>query len=109
MAVVDVAPGVLAAGDLHHRGVGTEAVAPSCTICPEVTATSVTLEPQAFPTVPISTPWSWVQLDGETTRLLGVIGNTQPEEVGAGVGGKRECVARLCVVRSCMCAGCLRS
>src|SRR5690242_5616792 len=61
---------------------------PSCTIVPEVTATSMTLEPQALPMVPMSTPWSCVHCDGDTTRRLGCIGNTQPSgPLGVGLLG----------------------
>src|SRR5450759_856718 len=52
---------------------------PSLTIVPEAMATSTTLEPQALPTVPMSTASSWVQLEGETTRRLGLSGKTRPE------------------------------
>src|SRR6478736_4857719 len=57
---------------------------PSCTIVPEVTATSTTFGPQALLTVPMSIPWSIVQWLGVSTRDVGVSGNTQPPAVSAG-------------------------
>ena len=51
---------------------------------PVVIATSITREPQALPTVPMSTPWSSVQDDGDSTRELGRSGNTHPDVEGAG-------------------------
>src|SRR5512142_1606722 len=51
---------------------------PSLTIVPFVTATSITFDPQALPMVPMSTPWSSVHCEGETTRDFGCSGNTQP-------------------------------
>src|SRR5947209_4499156 len=58
---------------------------PSCTIVPSATATSVTRDPHALPTVPMSTPWSSVHADGGSTRLSGLSGNTHP--LGAPVAG----------------------
>ena len=56
---------------------------PSCTIVPDVIATSITFAPQALFTVPMSTPWSSVQALGERTREIGSSGNTH-EPVPAG-------------------------
>ena len=47
---------------------------PSCTIVPEVIATSTTSGPQALLTVPMSMPWSSVQWLGESTRVIGSAG-----------------------------------
>src|SRR5437763_15515086 len=51
---------------------------PSCTIVPEVIATSTTWRPQAAPSVGTSTPWSSDQVLGPRTRLSGLSGNAQP-------------------------------
>src|SRR5438045_891377 len=60
---------------------------PSCTIVPGAMATSVTLEPQAWPTVAMSIPWSSVHWLGGTTRDNGVSGNTRSLLlVGPGAG-----------------------
>src|SRR5436309_1557637 len=50
---------------------------PSCTIVPEVMATSTACRPQAAPSVGMSTPWSSDQVLGPRTTLSGLIGNTQ--------------------------------
>src|SRR5947208_2109224 len=50
---------------------------PSCTMVPEVIATSTARRPQAAPSVGMSTPWSSDQLLGPRTTLSGLIGNTQ--------------------------------
>jgi hypothetical protein len=49
---------------------------PSATIVPEPIATSMTREPQALFTVPMSTPWSSVQVSGGSTCSIGRSGNT---------------------------------
>ena len=57
---------------------GPNPLIPSCTIVPDVIATSTAFEPQALPTVPMSIPWSSDQSLGGSTRLSGDSGNTSP-------------------------------
>src|ERR1700755_2066289 len=55
---------------------------PSWTIVPGAIATSVTCDPQALLTVPMSIPWSSVQALGGSTRLSGLSGNTRAPDAG---------------------------
>src|ERR1035437_1008112 len=78
-------PAYLPLSTLRIGAYGPNPLIPSCTIVPDVTATSVTCEPQALLTVPISTPWSSFQLLGSSTREEGCSGKTQADEEPVGV------------------------
>src|SRR5438270_11826643 len=65
---------------------------PSWTIVPEAIATSTACEPQAFPAMPMSMPWSSVHDLGASTRDRGCRGKTSDADeddvvVGAGAVG----------------------
>src|SRR5437868_7082662 len=61
---------------------------PSCTIVPEVIATSVTSAPHPLPTVPMSMPWSSVQALIGSTREIGASGNAHPDVVEVVLGSE---------------------